>query len=121
MDKNQRDYFRELLYRQLRDLLEQADGTVSGLLQESGGQMPDITDRAAFESQLNFLLRIRDRESKLIKKIVEAIERLDDGTFGICEACGEEISPERLKARPMTTYCIDCKTRQERYEKASGL
>ena len=67
------------------------------------------------------MLRIRDREAKLIKKIKSALERIDNGTFGICDSCGEEISVKRLKARPVTTQCIDCKTKQEAQEKALGI
>ncbi|HEX7372865.1 MAG TPA: TraR/DksA C4-type zinc finger protein, partial [Thermodesulfobacteriota bacterium] len=78
---------------------------------------PDPTDRANLETDRNFLLRIRDRERKLIGKIKEALARIDDGTFGICEECGDDISEERLKARPMTTLCIDCKTKAEEEEK----
>jgi DnaK suppressor protein len=78
---------------------------------------PDPTDRASLESDRNFELRIRDRERKLIMKIREAIERIDEGAFGICESCEEEISEARLRARPVTTLCIECKTEQERQEK----
>jgi DnaK suppressor protein len=82
--------------------------------------LPDPTDRAALESDRNFMLRIRDRERKLIVKIKEAIERIDSGTYGICEMCGEEISEARLKARPVTTLCIECKRKQETEEKLRG-
>jgi DnaK suppressor protein len=68
-----------------------------------------------------FHLRIRDRERKLISKIKEALDRLDQGTFGICEECGEDISEERLKARPVTTLCINCKKRQENEERLKGI
>ena len=78
---------------------------------------PDPTDRASLETDRNFLLRIRDRERKLILKIDEALERIEDGTFGICESCGDDISDERLQARPVTTLCIDCKTDSEEKEK----
>jgi DnaK suppressor protein len=67
------------------------------------------------------MLRIRDRENKLIKKIKKALDRIENGTFGICEKCGEDISVKRLKARPVTTHCIDCKTKEEAFEKALGL
>jgi DnaK suppressor protein len=73
------------------------------------------------ESERNFELRIRDRERKLIGKIKEALERIDDGSFGICDECGEDISAQRLKARPVTTLCIDCKKRQEKDEKVKGI
>ena len=79
--------------------------------------VPDPTDRASLESDRNFELRIRDRERKLINKIREALQRIDDGEFGECEECGDDISEARLKARPVTTLCIECKTEQERKEK----
>jgi DnaK suppressor protein len=67
------------------------------------------------------MLRIRDREHKLIKKIKKALDRIENGTFGICESCGEEISIKRLKARPVTSQCIECKSKEEALEKALGL
>jgi len=65
-------------------------------------------------------LRIRDRERKLIIKIQEALDRIEDGSFGVCETCGEEISQKRLEARPVTTQCIDCKSEAEQREKAGS-
>jgi DnaK suppressor protein len=88
------------------------------MTEEKDNNFPDPTDRASLESDRNFQLRIRDRERKLIQKIREAIERIDAGTFGICDECGEEIQMERLLARPVTTYCVDCKQRLEVEEKA---
>ena len=82
---------------------------------------PDPTDRATMESDRNFTLRIRDRERKLIAKIRDALDRIEEGTFGICEECGEDISSERLEARPVTTLCIECKKKQENDEKARGI
>jgi DnaK suppressor protein len=67
------------------------------------------------------MLRIRDRESKLIKKIKKALLRVENDTFGICESCGENISAKRIKARPVTTQCIECKTKEEALEKALGI
>lgn len=114
------DYFRDLLNQRLKDLLNQADDTVSGMTDQREN-FPDPTDRASLEADRNFMLRIRDRENKLIKKIKKALDRIDSGTFGVCELCGEDISIERLKARPVTTQCIDCKTKEEAKEKALGL
>lgn len=108
--------YREILEEQLDELLRDATRTMSEMSDEKVN-FPDPTDRASLESDRNFELRIRDRERKLIKKIREAIERTEDGTFGICEVCEEPISDARLKARPVTTLCIDCKTEQERQEK----
>jgi DnaK suppressor protein len=120
MKKKDLEYFKDLLTNRLQDLLNQADHTVSGMTAPKEN-FPDPTDRAALESDRNFMLRIRDRESKLIKKIKKALARIDNNTFGICEKCGEEISIKRLKARPVTTQCIDCKTKEEAFEKALGL
>jgi DnaK suppressor protein len=120
MEKEDLEYFKNLLTEQLQELLEQADDTVSGMSSHKEN-FPDPTDRASLESDRNFLLRIRDREHKLIKKIKKALGRIEDGTFGICDTCGEDIAVERLKARPVTAQCIDCKTKEEAMEKALGL
>jgi DnaK suppressor protein len=114
------DYFRDFLNQRLQELLNRADNTVTGMTNQKE-TFPDPTDRASLESDRNFMLRIRDRENKLIKKIKKALDRIEDGSFGICESCGEDISIERLKARPVTTLCIECKTKQEAMEKALGL
>jgi DnaK suppressor protein len=116
MQKERLEYFRELLNERFKTLLEEAEKTVSGMTNDKD-TFPDPTDRANLETDRNFLLRIRDRERKLILKIKDALARIDDGTFGVCEECGEEISEERLKARPVTTLCIDCKTKAEEEEK----
>ncbi len=116
MDKERLEIFRELLNERLKTLLEEAEKTVSGMTNDKD-TFPDPTDRANLETDRNFLLRIRDRERRLILKIKEALARIDDGTFGICEECGEKISEERLKARPVTTLCIGCKTKAEKEEK----
>ena len=120
MKKKDLDYFKEFLTSRLEELLGHADDTVSGMTSPKEN-FPDPTDRASLESDRNFMLRIRDRESKLIKKVKKAIERIENGTFGICETCGEDISIERVKARPVTSQCIECKTREEALEKALGL
>jgi DnaK suppressor protein len=120
MKKEELDVFKAQLSQRLEELLSQADETVTGMTAQKEN-FPDPTDRASLESDRNFMLRIRDREAKLIKKIKKALERIDNGSFGICETCGEEISIERLKARPVTTQCIECKTKEEALEKSLGL
>ncbi len=116
MEKERLEFFRELLSERLRILLEEAEKTVNGMTNHRD-TFPDPTDRANLETDRNFLLRIRDRERKLILKIQDALGRIQDGSFGICEECGEEISDERLRARPVTTLCIACKTKAEEEEK----
>jgi len=120
LSKKKLNYFKDLLDERVGELLTEANKTVSGMTDHKEN-LPDPTDRAALESDRNFTLRIRDRERKLIGKIKEALERIDDGAYGICELCGEDISEARLKARPVTTLCIDCKKRQEEEEKVKGL
>jgi DnaK suppressor protein len=116
MNKEELDYFRELLKGRLEELIGEAEKTAADMTNDKD-TFPDPTDRANLETDRNFLLRIRDRERKLILKIKDALARIEDGTFGICEECGDEISEERLKARPVTTLCILCKTKAEEEEK----
>ncbi len=116
VDKKRLDNFRSLLNNRLQELLKEVVGTV-GEMTDDGETFPDPNDRATLESDRNFVLRIRDRERKLITKIKKALERIDDETFGICEECGEDISVRRLQARPVTTLCINCKEEQEKMEK----
>ncbi len=116
MDKAKLEEFRQLLQEQMDQLLRDADRTVSEMTDEKTN-FPDPTDRASLESDRNFELRIRDRERKLIAKIREALDRIESGEFGECESCGDVIGEARLKVRPVTTLCIECKTEQERQEK----
>jgi DnaK suppressor protein len=116
MKEKELKYFKELLSRWLDELLTHADSTMSGL-RESDENLPDPLDRAVFDSDRNFTLRIRDRESMLISKIRKSLEDIEEGIYGVCESCGEDIAIERLKARPVTRHCIRCKTRIEAHEK----
>ena len=104
------------LVRQRKVMLKEA---VEGLVNPNGQEaFPDVSDQASAEAEQNFLMRIREREQRLIKKIDEALARMDQDTYGICERCEEEIPYPRLKARPVTTLCINCKTLEEQEEKA---
>ncbi len=109
---------RQDLLNQRRALLKEAGIS----LPERQDQIisPDTTDQAQAEMDRNFLLRLKEREQKLIKKIDQAVERIDIGTFGICRGCGNEIPLPRLKARPVADLCIECKTRQEQDELIRG-
>ena len=99
-------------------ILNEAETAMNALPEQT--VFPDLGDQASAETDRNFMLRLRGREQRLLNKIEEAIERIDAGDFGICEACGEEISFERLWARPVATLCIDCKLEQEEEEKLQG-
>lgn len=115
MEKELLEHFKTVLCERKKDLLAQANQTVSRESSDTE-HFVDYADIATSESNRAFRLRIRDRERKFIKKIDQALERIEEGTFGLCERCGEEIGPERLEARPVTTYCIHCKTKLEKTE-----
>jgi DnaK suppressor protein len=103
------------LEQQRAALLEEAGVTV--LQRPELESFPDLSDQATAEVDQNFTLRLKEREQKLLKKIDDALDRMATHTYGICLRCGEEIPYKRLKARPVTTLCIECKTQQEREEK----
>ena len=119
MNDQRHEEFRKILRSQMDGLLQEAEKTVNGMTADKES-FPDPTDRALLESNRNFQLRIRDRERKLLNKIREALDRIEAGSFGICEECGEEIGLERLRVRPVTTLCIRCKTRMEALERRLG-
>ena len=121
MDPKKLLYFKGLLEGRLHALMEEAVKGVSNMIQERREDFPDPMDRASLESDRNFLLRIKDRERKLILKVKEALDRIDKGTFGICESCGKPISEKRLMARPVTTQCIECKNEEEQKERLERL
>jgi DnaK suppressor protein len=120
MEKEDLEFFKDLLTKWLDELLSKAGSTVAGLL-DSTESMSDPLDRAVLDNERGYTLRIRDRESVLIKKIRASLEDIEDGIYGICEECGEEIAIKRLKARPVATHCIRCKNRQEQREKMTGV
>jgi len=119
MKNHELEYFRRILTQSLNDLLNKGDEEVC-LLREATVDSSDFMDHATMETDRSFRLRMRDREKKLMLKINQALTRIEEGTYGICEVCGGEISIKRLKARPVTTYCIDCKNKMEAMEKAVG-
>ncbi len=119
MSGDQQAHFRRLLLQRKRMLLEDMGRTVHHL-QDEGTSLPDISDRATQEEEFNLELRARDRERKLIKKIEDALQQLDEGHYGFCNSCGVEIGIRRLEARPTASLCIDCKTLDEIREKQMG-
>ena len=104
-----------ILLHQKDALLNEAEVALNELPVQT--LFPDMGDQASAETDMNFMLRLRGREQRLLKKIDEALERIENGTFGICDDCGSEIGLKRLEARPVTTMCIECKTLQEEEEK----
>ena len=110
-------FFKQLLTEQLETLLGQADVAVHTLIGNNYEISPDPVDRASFESEQGTMFRIKDRESKLIRKIQRSLENLENGSYGICEMCEKEIAIARLKARPVTNHCIECKKKMEALER----
>ena len=119
MNHNDLEFFRYLLAGMLEDAQQKGDSTLEDMT-DSNEVFADPADRATAESDRAFTLRIRDRERRLIRKIQAALQRIDDGTYGVCEDCGEDIGIQRLKARPVTRLCINCKARQEEDEHLRG-
>ena len=116
MEREDLHYFREMLGQMLEDIQQKGQSTLEDM-SGSNQAHADPADRASQESDQFFTLRLRDRDRKLVSKVKEALERIEDGTYGLCDACGGEISTARLKARPVTTLCIECKSKQEENEK----
>ena len=119
MERNDLDFFKQLLSEQLEEAVQKSESTIEEM-NDNNDICADPADRATVESDRSFTLRIRERERQLIKKINSALNRIDDGTFGICDEGGEEIGVPRLKARPVTKLCINCKSKQEEDESLRG-
>ena len=113
MDGKELEQFRKILTDLMDGLEDQSGQTVSELMLEQDREIEVLADSSI---QMNWAvtLRLRSRESRLIKKIKAALERIGDGTYGICETCGEDISIKRLMARPVTSKCIECKEKEEK-------
>ncbi len=119
MSQEQLEHFRNILNGWKLDLMVEVDRTVSHMKDEAAN-FPDPSDRATQEEEFSLELRTRDRERKLIRKIDEALKRIDDGTYGYCLETGEEIGIKRLEARPVATLSIEAQERRERREKQYG-
>ena len=116
MRKREIERYRSVLESQLASLVGHGEHLVHQM-SDDGAELPDPNDRATVEEGRNWSLRLTDRDRKLIGKIEGALARLQAGTFGTCASCGKAISPARLRARPVTDLCIDCKTEAERGER----
>lgn len=116
MNDKQLEHFRSILNSWKSELMEEVDRTVHHM-KDDAANFPDPADRASQEEEFSIELRTRDRERKLIKKIDESLNELDNGDYGFCVTCGVEIGIRRLEARPTATQCIDCKSLDEIKEK----
>ena len=119
MNAEQLEHFQHILLAWKRDLMEEVDRTVTHMKDEAANP-PDPNDRATLESEFSLELRTRDRERKLIRKIDEALKRIEDGSYGYCLETGEEIGIKRLEARPVATLSLEAQERRERREKQYG-
>ncbi len=116
MSPNQIDHFKKILIDWKNLLMKEADKTVEHMKNDST-KLSDPNDAATQEEEFRLELRTRDRERKLIIKIDQALQRVDDGAYGYCEDTGEPIGIKRLEARPIATLCIEAQERHERLEK----
>lgn len=119
MSDAQLEHFKAILLKWRQQLMEEVDSTLHHM-QDEVLNLPDAADRATQEEEFNLELRTRDRERKLIRKIDQALDRIQKHDYGWCDACGIEIGVRRLEARPTATLCIDCKTLEEIKEKQWG-
>jgi DnaK suppressor protein len=112
--------FKKLLEEHRDDLLEANRRTLAGDIHLDPDDFPDEIDTASSEQNLAFQGRLRERERGLLSKIIQALQKIDDGIYGECEACGEAIGLKRIQARPVAELCIDCKAEQEQLERREG-
>jgi len=112
--------FKKILLEQRDELLLNARKTMDGDIHLDPDDFPDEIDSASSEMNLAFQGRLRERESGLLGKINQALGKIEDGVYGECESCGEQISLKRIQARPVAELCIECKSEQEQLERRNG-
>ena len=120
MKKRDLEKLKTLLIQQRDELLGNAKRTLAGDIHLDPDDFPDEIDTASSEINLAFMGRVRERENGLLKKILEALARIEEGDYGECASCGEDIGIKRLMARPVAELCIDCKSEQEKLERRNG-
>lgn len=118
MKKTDLKKFKKILDDRREEIIQQAGNVSEPLYSFKEEDLLDEVDLASSESDQNMNIRLRDRERTLLKKIDKALKKIEDGIYGVCESCGEEISAKRLEARPVTDLCIRCKEEQEKMERS---
>ena len=118
MNKKDLKRFKDLLVAERNSLIKKANKTLTEEATLDVNELPDEIDQASAEYNQSFIFRLRDREKYYLSKIDKALKKIEDGDFGICDSCGEDISTKRLEARPVTTLCIRCKEEQEMEERS---
>lgn len=114
MTKTELEKLKKILEKQLKELQSDIGKDMPSM---ESPALADVNDQASLESERTFELRIKDRERKLINKVQEALKKIGDGSYGVCDSCAEPISVKRLQARPVTNYCINCKSEMEAEER----
>lgn len=120
LSKSDLERFRAVLLEKRAQLVANAQSTLHEEMALDANDLPDEMDLAASEYLQSFTFRLRGREKHFLDKIDRALTKIDNGEFGTCDECGEEISIKRIEARPETTLCIRCKEDQERAERSLG-
>jgi len=120
MKKKDLNHLKKMLVQQLVDLLNRSDCSLNGL-EETDDNLSDLLDRASQISEREFSHHLCSREKLYLRRIEGSLQDIEDGVYGLCEQCEEEIAFARLKARPTARYCIDCKTQLEKMEKITGV
>jgi DnaK suppressor protein len=120
VNKKELKRFKDLLMAERNSLIKKAAKTLNEEATLDVNELPDEIDQASAEYNQSFIFRLRDREKYYLSKIDKALKKIDAGDFGVCEACGDDISSKRLEARPVTTLCIRCKEEQEMEERSYG-
>jgi DnaK suppressor protein len=120
MKKKDLSQLKKILIQQLRDLLGRSDCSLDEL-NVADNNISDLLDRASQISEREFSHHLCSREKLHMRKIERSLQDIEEGVYGLCEQCGEDISLKRLKARPTARYCIDCKTQLEKTEKLTGI
>lgn len=118
MKKSDLKKFKDILEDRRHQIISQAATVKEPVYTIDVEDLPDEVDLASSESNQSMNIRLRDREQTLLKKINKALEKIEDGSYGVCENCGDDISIRRLEARPVTDLCIRCKEEQERVERS---
>jgi DnaK suppressor protein len=120
MKKKDLNHLKKMLVQQLMDLLNRSDCSLNGL-EETDGNLSDLLDRASQISEREFSHHLCSREKLYLRRIERSLQDIEDGVYGLCGQCEEEIAFARLKARPTARYCINCKTQLEKMEKITGV
>ena len=120
MKKKDLNHLKKILIQQLMELLGRSDCSLDGL-EGADSNLSDLLDRASQVSEREFSHHLCSREKLYMRRIESSLQDIEDGVYGRCEQCEEEISFQRLKARPTARYCIACKTQLEKMEKLTGM